>query len=146
MTGAVNETMRRFGYPATTLVETPRWVVLLRPQQATLGALVLACREPVKALGEVSAAAFTEMQSLVARIERGLKAPFAYDKINYLALMMVDPDVHFHVVPRYAATQRWNGIEFADAGWPAMPNLGKFPELDQATLAKLAEHLRPYLA
>jgi len=144
--GTVNQTMRKFGYPASTLVETPRWAVLLRPQQVTLGALVLACREPVKALGQVSAAAFGEMQGLVARIERGLQVAFAYDKINYLALMMVDPDVHFHVIPRYAATKKWEGIEFADAGWPAAPNLGKFPELDQAALATLAARLRPHLA
>ena len=55
---AVNETMRKFGYPRTTLIETPHWVVLARPQQPTLGALVLACREPVKRLSDVSAEAF----------------------------------------------------------------------------------------
>jgi diadenosine tetraphosphate (Ap4A) HIT family hydrolase len=143
---ATNQTMTKFGYPASLLVETPRWVVLLRPQQATLGALVLACREPVTALGAVSAEGFAEMQTLVARIERGLKRAFAYDKINYLALMMVDPDVHFHVIPRYAKTKLWEGIEFADAGWPAVPNLAKFPELDGAALARLAERMRPYLA
>jgi diadenosine tetraphosphate (Ap4A) HIT family hydrolase len=141
-----NETMRKFGYPASLLVETPRWAVLLRPQQATLGALVLACREPVKALGQVSAEAFAEMQQLVGRIERGLKACFAYDKINYLALMMVDPDVHFHVIPRSGQTKHWDGVEFADAGWPALPSLGTFPALDRAALDRLATHLRPYLA
>ncbi len=143
---AVNETMRKFGYPAGLLAETPSWALLLRPQQATLGALVLACREPVKTLGAVSASGFAEMGGLIKRLERGLKSCFAYDKINYLCLMMVDPDVHFHVVPRYAKAQRWNGIEFADAGWPAAPNLAKFPELDSAALARLTEHLRPHLA
>ena len=146
MDGPVNETMRKFGYPASLLVETPRWALLLRPQQPTLGALVLACREPVKALGEVSAAGFGEMQQMVARLERGLKAAFSYDKINYLCLMMVDPDVHFHVVPRYSATRTFAGVEFPDAGWPAVPNLGKFPELDQPTMARLADHLRSHLA
>jgi diadenosine tetraphosphate (Ap4A) HIT family hydrolase len=143
---AANATMRKFGYPATLLVETPRWALLLRPQQATLGALVLACREPVLALGELSAAGFGEMHGLVGRIERGLRTAFAYDKINYLALMMVDPDVHFHVIPRYATLRRWEGIEFADAGWPALPNLGKFPELDHDALGRLAAHLRPLFA
>ncbi len=143
---AANQTMTKFGFPGSLLVETPHWVVLLRPQQVTLGALVLACREPVTALGAVSAKAFADMQLLVARIERGLKRAFAYDKINYLALMMVDPDVHFHVLPRYAKTKLWDGIEFADAGWPAAPNLAKFPELDGAALARLTERLRPYFA
>jgi diadenosine tetraphosphate (Ap4A) HIT family hydrolase len=146
MSGPVNETMRKFGYPATLLVEAQHWVVLLRPQQPTLGALVLACREPVTALGDVSAAGFAELQHMVARIERGLKAAFSYDKINYLCLMMVDRDVHFHVVPRYGATKTFAGVDFADAGWPAVPNLAKFPELDQATLDQLAQHLRSHFA
>lgn len=35
---AVNQTMRTFGYPAATVAEYAHWAVLLRPQQATLGA------------------------------------------------------------------------------------------------------------
>ena len=116
MSGTVHQTMRKFGYPRTTLIETDRWVVLARPQQATLGALVLASREPARQLAEVSAEGFAEMQTLVGRIERGLKAKFAWDKINYLCLMMVDPDVHFHVIPRYAAPRAFAGVQFPDQG------------------------------
>ena len=39
-------------------------------------------------------------------------------------LMMVDPNVHFHVIPRYSEPRSWNGIEFPDAGWPGPPQLG----------------------
>src|SRR5262245_61625904 len=31
----INDTIRKFGYPTTTVAEYERWVVLLRPQQAT---------------------------------------------------------------------------------------------------------------
>lgn len=143
---AVNETMRKFDYPRTTLIETPRWVVLARPQQPTLGALVLACREPVKRLSDVSAEAFLEMKTLIGRIEDRLKAQFAYDKINYLCLMMVDPDVHFHVIPRYATPRDFDGVSFADAGWPAVPALGQFPTLDDAMFDRLIARLRQALA
>lgn len=142
----VNDTMRKFGYPRTTLIETRHWVVLARPQQATLGALVLACREPVKRLSDVSAEAFLEMKTLTGRIEDGLKAKFAYDKINYLCLMMVDPDVHFHVIPRYSSPREFEGVSFADAGWPAVPALGQFPALDDAVFDRLIAALRQTLA
>ena len=33
---------------------------------------------------------------------------------NYLMLMMVDPHVHFHVIPRYAAPQRFEDVDFPD--------------------------------
>ncbi|MGE0152128.1 MAG: HIT family protein [Reyranellaceae bacterium] len=143
---AVNETMRKFGHPRTTLIETRHWVVQARLQQATLGSLVLACREPAKQLSDVSAEAFAEMKTLVGRIERGLKAKFAWDKINYLCLMMVDPDVHFHVIPRYASPREFAGVVFPDAGWPAVPALGQFPALDEATFDRLVGELRQALA
>ncbi len=38
----MNETIQRFGYPATLVAEYEHWLVLLRPAQATLGSLVLA--------------------------------------------------------------------------------------------------------
>jgi diadenosine tetraphosphate (Ap4A) HIT family hydrolase len=39
-------------------------------------------------------------------------------------LMMVDPDVHFHVLPRYEAEQTYQGSTFTDRGWPGPPNIG----------------------
>lgn len=142
----VNETMRKFGYPRTVLIETQHWVVQARLQQPTLGSLVLACREPVTQLADVSAEAFAEMKTLVGRIERGLKAKFGWDKINYLCLMMVDPHVHFHVIPRYASPREFAGVAFPDAGWPAVPVLGQFPALDEATFDRLVGELRQALA
>ena len=65
----------------------------------------------------------------------------AYEKINYLMLMMVDRDVHFHVIPRYAGERTHAGVSFPDAGWPAMPNLGAAVDLGPEGAAKLAEVL-----
>jgi diadenosine tetraphosphate (Ap4A) HIT family hydrolase len=69
-------------------------------------------------------------------IERALREAVDYNKINYLMLMMVDHEVHFHVVPRYEGQRDWNGWRFVDAGWPKLPDLagGVAPEgqdLDQ---------------
>jgi len=74
--------------------------VLLRPVQATLGSLVVVCEEPVTHVGAVSEPAFTELARVVAGCEPALSQAFAYVRINGLMLMMVDPDVHFHVIPR----------------------------------------------
>ena len=37
----MNDTILRFGHPATVIAEYPHWFVLLRPEQPTLGSLVL---------------------------------------------------------------------------------------------------------
>ena len=118
------------------------WVVLLRPQQATLGALVLACKEPVSSFGEVSAAACAELATVCADIEAALGKGFAYAKINYLMLMMVDPDVHFHVLPRYSAPQTFSAIEFADPGWPGPPRLDFATDTGADLNAQIANHLK----
>ncbi len=119
----VNETILKFGYPDTLIADYSSWIVLLRPQQATLGALVLASKEPVQAFGDVSAAGCEELAQVTHDIELALDAAFSFDKINYLMLMMVDKDVHFHVIPRYADGRSFEGIEFEDPGWPGPPRL-----------------------
>jgi len=137
----VNATARKFGHPASLVAEYPHWLVLCRPQQATLGALVLVCREAATAFGALSTAACAELAMVSHDIENTLHRAFAYDKINYLMLMMVDPDVHFHVLPRYAASRDFDGTEFGDAGWPGPPRLDAGTATTPAQNAALTAHL-----
>jgi diadenosine tetraphosphate (Ap4A) HIT family hydrolase len=137
-----NVTSRKFGFPDTLVAETALWLVLVRPQQVTLGSLVLVCREPVTAFGEASPEAFADLQVAVARVERVLRDFMAYEKINYLMLMMVDPDVHFHIIPRYAGQREHAGLAFPDAGWPGPPALAQAVQPDAAALAGLVAALR----
>ncbi len=138
----LNDTMRKFGAPQTIIHSFQYWSVLLRPAQATLGALVLIAHEPVKAFSGLSAASFAEMHAVINQIEFTLTKAFQYDKINYLMLMMVDPDVHFHVIPRYAQPKPFAGMEFIDAGWPAMPSLGQVNTTDAAINQHIMNHLQ----
>lgn len=129
--------MTKFGYPDNLIREYDRWVVLLRPHQATLGALVLACKDEAEAFSDISGEAFAELQKVVRDIEAGLGAFRPYQKINYLMLMMVDKDVHFHVLPRYEAAQEFEGTAYVDGGWPAVPDLAGGVQPDAAGQAAL---------
>ena len=137
-----NATEIKFGDPAQRVAQTDCWTVLLRPKQPTLGSLVLVCREPVRAFADVSAQGFAEMRQLIGLIEATLREVVVYERINYLMLMMVDPDVHMHVIPRYQATRSFAGVEFADAGWPGPPVLDSAVSLDDVTSAALLARLR----
>jgi diadenosine tetraphosphate (Ap4A) HIT family hydrolase len=137
-----NATETKFGDPSTRIAQTERWSVLLRPRQPTLGSLVLVCREPVLAFSELSPEAFAELRGILRGAERMLRAFVGYERINYLMLMMVDPDVHFHVIPRYAGKRDFKGIEFPDAGWPAQPVLEPAVVLDDAARDALVGELR----
>lgn len=140
--GNLNATMRKFGAPQTIIRQYQYWSVMLRPAQATLGALVLAAHEPVEAFSELSPASFTELHAITGQIESALAKAFQYDKINYLMLMMVDSDVHFHVLPRYAQPRQFADMEFIDAGWPAMPNLGQINKTDAAINQRIMNYIQ----
>jgi diadenosine tetraphosphate (Ap4A) HIT family hydrolase len=137
-----NATETKFGDPTTRLAQTDHWTVLLRPRQPTFGSLVLICREPVRSFAEVSAPGYIELRDVVRRIEATLHDVVAYERINYLMLMMVDPDVHFHVIPRYAGSRQFGDIEFRDAGWPGPPALDAAVALEPASSVALLNQLR----
>src|SRR5215210_7299686 len=106
----MNETVLRFGHPASLIAEYEHWLVLLRPDQPTLGSLVLAARSEARAFSDLEPAAFVELGQAIGAIETALAGAVAYEKINYLMLMMVDPNVHFHVIPRYDGVREAAGV------------------------------------
>jgi diadenosine tetraphosphate (Ap4A) HIT family hydrolase len=140
----MNPTIEKFGYPSTLVREYVHWVVLLRPQQPTLGSLVLAAKSDATAFGALEPAAFVELGTITSYLERALKGAVSYERLNYLMLMMVDPHVHFHVIPRYPGERSANGVAATDHGWPKVPDLGSAISLSPEQIARLVEWLRSY--
>jgi diadenosine tetraphosphate (Ap4A) HIT family hydrolase len=138
----MNETIRRFGYPATLIADYEHWLVLLRPAQPTLGSMVLAAKSEATAFSDLDPAAFADLQSAVADIETTLAGAVRYAKINYLMLMMVDHHVHFHVIPRYEGERSACGLAIGDSGWPKTPALGEAVTLAPEQIEAVAEWLR----
>jgi diadenosine tetraphosphate (Ap4A) HIT family hydrolase len=133
----MHATLTKFGYPESLLRDFAHWVILRRPAQVTLGGLVLVSKHEATSLGALPADAHAELKNCTAKLENALTAFRPYDKINYLALMMVDPQVHFHVLPRYANDQMFDGVTFTDKGWPGVPDLKQAPDLSPETTYKL---------
>lgn len=142
----MNATMEKFGWPATLIADFTHWAVLLRPAQPTLGALVLAAKSDATAFGDLPAEAHAQLAEVTRAIENALRAGVGYEKLNYLMLMMVDPHVHFHVLPRYEGERSAHGMTVADAGWPGQPDLSHALKLDEAQTAALIAWLKPLFA
>ncbi|MEM7670697.1 MAG: HIT family protein [Pseudomonadota bacterium] len=140
----VNATFATFGWPETEIAELEHWGLMLRPAQPTLGSLVLVCKQPVTSFAEVSPDGFAELHRAISGIETMLQSAVGFAKINYLMLMMVDPDVHFHVIPRYEDAKDFDGQRYADHGWPGPPALGQsvtpHPKARAALLTRLRAH------
>jgi diadenosine tetraphosphate (Ap4A) HIT family hydrolase len=93
----------------------------LRPAQVTLGSLILASRSDATAYSDLSDEAFAEQAIAVRRIEAALRQFCRYERLNYLMLMMVDPNVHFHVIPRYSSRGPGSRSTFPTRAGPVHP-------------------------
>lgn len=142
MDAGINATIERFGYPATLIRDYGHWVLLVRPAQVTAASLILAAKGETTSYGALPADAFIEQGQIVAETERKLRQLVNMDKINYLMLMMVDPHVHFHILPRYQGVRSFAGLVLTDHGWPGPPDLKSAVELDSAAIGQVVEAFR----
>ena len=60
----------------------------------------------------------------------------------YLMLMMVDKEVHFHVLPRYENDQAFGGVVYPDSGWPMAPDLAAGLVLESEQMESLVGELK----
>ena len=113
----------KFKIKELSLFESEYWIVSLRPQQPTLGSLVLSAKGDCTVFSDLSKEETEELSMVFKLIEMKLKQVFDYDKINYMALMMIDNHVHFHIIPRYSASRIFGDHEYIDKTWPKPPDI-----------------------
>lgn len=87
------------------VADLKRCAVVLHDQQALRGWCVLIYKKPEQHLADLpldeQAVVFRE----VALVGNAVRSAFAAARINYACLGNVDPQIHWHVIPRYAAPQ-----------------------------------------
>ncbi len=138
----IASTLKSFNYPESLIKTYRYWHIVLRPSQTTLGSLVLICKENVSACSDMSLNAAMEKKVIIEHIEAIMKKLFNYSKMNYLTLMMVDPLVHTHVIPRYEGALNFDNQQFKDVSWPLPPDLTKGLEINDSTRSKLLTVLK----
>jgi len=138
----VSQTLIKFNYPSSLLEEYEHWYLLLRPEQVTIGSLILISKLGETRFSEIKSPAFNELQKIIKEIEQTLQSSFSYQKINYLMLMMEDPEVHYHVIPRYSEDKSFNNFIFKDNGWKGMPDFKNYNHAPKEVLVHLHEYLK----
>jgi len=135
------DTFSKFNFPDSLIKEYENWYLLLRFKQPTLGSLILITKHGETQYSEMEEDSFIDFSKIVKEIESVLKSKFKCQKINYLMLMMDDPEVHYHIIPRYSESVLFHNILFEDYGWPAMPALNKTNDIQISIEKKLLEEL-----
>ena len=136
-----SETLEKFGYPNNLIFSDDHWLVLLRPSQVTIGSLVVISKSGLSSLGNLSGSQIRTFPYICNMCEQILKLEFGATKFNYLALMMIDPNVHFHLIPRYKHEVLFDGTLYHDINWPGPPDISYETKCTKKTFAKLRKIL-----
>ena len=113
------------------------WTISLRPEQPTIGSLILSLSRTCSSLSELTEQESIDLGKAFSAIEIIFHKTFKPEKINYLALMMVDDQVHFHVLPRYSEVIYFENKEFKDECWPVAHNLQSLSQIDSFVMEKI---------
>lgn len=137
----MNATFTKFGYPQTLIAETDHWAVCLRPAQITPGAMVLGAKGEYTSFPALPEAAFTDLREICRKIETAFRTAFGAEKFNYIMLMLVDPHVHMHVLPRYSAPVTIGDVTLEDPYWPGPCDIMGAIDMSDQTRAQLQEKI-----
>jgi diadenosine tetraphosphate (Ap4A) HIT family hydrolase len=133
--------MKKFGYPESAIAEYDHWTILIRPKQVTLGSMILCEKSDATAFSQVTPESYAELTKATTAIQTALERTWAPDKLNLVALMMVDPHVHFHVIPRYSLVKQFVNVQFSDEGWPRHPDMSKVQDITSEQLESIRREL-----
>jgi diadenosine tetraphosphate (Ap4A) HIT family hydrolase len=100
--------------PRRIFAESEHWAALLNTNQDLLGRCFLVLKRPETDVAALSDAEVTDLWALVRRVRAKLDTLWSPDHYNYAFLMNLDPQVHFHVVPRYRSERTFAGHTFVD--------------------------------
>lgn len=114
------------------------WHISLRPGQLTLGSMVISTSKEWKNFTDVSEEAGAGLIQAQAICEKLAKETFGAVRINVVCLMMNDPFIHYHVLPRFDKDVSFAELKWKDEFWPGAP-VFKPVITDDLLLSKLKE-------
>lgn len=118
------------------------WNWILRFNQTSFASTILYHKSNKKRLSDITEQDFNEFKFIVNFIEKTLSNKTSYDQLNYLALMMVDPIVHFHIIPRYSNSFFFNDLEFKDFSFPNPPDLSLYNHVTDSVKKNIIKYLK----
>lgn len=110
----------KFRLRELTVFETDFWTVSVRPEQTTLGSLVISSRRPDAQFVSLTPQESLEFPALIEIAIRAIDYLFSPNVVNLLGLMLVDPRLHLHLIPRYSEVRQFGGRTWFDPDFPRM--------------------------
>lgn len=115
----------RFSNPNLMIKQGKHWSIIYRESTTTLGNCVLILNRECPTMGGLLPEEMAEYPILCKWYEDKIKSLYGAVKFNYLAMMMKEEFVHFHIIPRYDKDIEKYGIVWHDVDWPKGTTLSK---------------------
>lgn len=120
----------RFSDPNDVIKQFKYWTVVYR-ECTTLGNVVIVLNRECPDFSHLEPREMEEFPKVCKWFEDKTKALYGAVKFNYMALMMRENFVHFHVLPRYDKPVEKYGMTFVDEDWPKRSSMGKVALTDE---------------
>jgi diadenosine tetraphosphate (Ap4A) HIT family hydrolase len=128
--------------PRFLIAQSERWSVVLNADQTLLGRCFLLLRRPETDVAAITSAELSELWGVMGKTKEVLKTLWYPDHFNYAFLMNVDPQVHFHVIPRYQDRREFAGGTFVDGSFGDHYRVGVARTLDDEGYSAIIAALR----
>ena len=112
---------KKFRLDLLTIQSNRHWILSVRPGQLTLGSMVVSSVNNNLNFTDLSLEAGSDLSSILAIAENAAKQIYGAVRINVVCLMMQDPLIHFHIIPRYDNPLVRYNVEWVDNYWPGPP-------------------------
>jgi diadenosine tetraphosphate (Ap4A) HIT family hydrolase len=100
--------------PRFLIAQAPQWAVVLNKNQDLLGRCYLLLKRPETDPLNLTDGELSELWAVARKVKQVLGDLWEPDHYNYAFLMNVDPQVHFHIIPRYKNRREFAGGTFVD--------------------------------
>lgn len=135
------EFQANFRLDELTIASNDTWVLSVRPAQLTLGSMVVSAAGGQQRFQDLTTADGQGYVDIVATAERLAQEVYGAVRINVVALMMKDPVVHYHVLPRFDSPVERHDLTWEDDDWPGPPVFGP-ASTDDVVLFAIRDELR----
>ena len=127
------------------VAENLYWTMAVNENQATLGRVFFALKRHETDVTALTPDEVVSLWQFLAAGKAALGTLFAPDHFNYMALMNIDPHVHFHLFPRYQTPREFMGETWTDDQYGGHYDPAQTRPLDDATREALILSLRSAL-
>lgn len=132
--------------PRFLIASATHWAVCLNESQDLLGRCYLLLKRPETDALALTGDELAELWSLARDTRDALRRLWEPDHFNFALLMNVDPQVHFHILPRYRVRREFAGGTFVDPTFGGHYNVTPERTLESAGYDAILAALRARMA